>query len=99
MQYSATSYAHFFQTIAAPMMAIEQKYNPIAANDIFPTSRSFETKIEDKIRKNWLVRPIDFGLRILKKFAFIQSGHTQSYLIYALMFILVLFLITFFKLI
>jgi formate hydrogenlyase subunit 3/multisubunit Na+/H+ antiporter MnhD subunit len=97
MQYSATSYAHYFQTIASPLMQINQKYTPIESNDIFPTNRPFKTEISDKIRTNWLEKPINLIVKIIKKFAFIQSGHTQSYLIYAILFIAVLFIITFFK--
>lgn len=99
MQYSSTSYAHFFQTLAAPIVATKSNYSAIESNNIFPKSRAFETKIEDKVRKNWLEKPVQLALKIIKKFAFIQSGQTQSYLVYALLFILVLFLITFFKLI
>jgi formate hydrogenlyase subunit 3/multisubunit Na+/H+ antiporter MnhD subunit len=99
MQYTSTSYAHYFQSIASPMMEIDQKYTPIATTDIFPESRHFKTKVNDKVRKKWLEKPISLFLQIIKRFAFIQSGQTQSYLIYALTFILVLFLITFFKLI
>ena len=99
MQYSSTSYAHFFQTLAAPIVVAKSNYSAIESNNIFPKSRAFETKIEDKVRKNWLEKPVQLALKVIKKFAFIQSGQTQSYLVYALLFILVLFLITFFKLI
>jgi len=98
MQYTGKSFAKTFAKLFSFFTAEKKKYKEIDANTIFPSTRSyqsrysefFETRIIDKLNN----RLIGF----LNYFTFIQSGQTQSYVLYGLLFIIALIVATFFNL-
>lgn len=98
MQYTGKSFAKAFAKLFSFFTAEKKKYKEIDANTIFPSTRSyqsrysefFETRILDKLNN----RLIGF----LNYFTFIQSGQTQSYVLYGLLFIIALIAATFFNL-
>jgi hypothetical protein len=81
------------------MVGYKPIYKKIAVNDIFPTTREFEVYVYDKVEKNFLSTPIKLMQFIIKRFAFLETGQTQSYIWYAFIFILILFSLTIFNII
>jgi len=98
MQYSGKSFTKTFAKLFSFFVTEKKRYKEIDANAIFPSIRSyqshysefFETRIIDKLNN----RLIGF----LNYFTFIQSGQTQSYVLYGLLFIIALIAATFFNL-
>ncbi len=99
MQYTSTSFASYVLKLAQPLLGYQVRYKQIPKNDIFPLDRKFKKINHDVLEKDVLEKVIHWSENGIKKFAFIETGKTQSYIMYAFMFILVLFLITFFNII
>jgi len=99
MQYTASSFAENYTDVAKSVTNIREMYHPIAETEIFPAVRSFETKSKDLIEEklnNPLVKQLE---RWLKRLAFVQTGHTQHYILFAFVLLVVLILLTVFNLI
>ncbi len=97
-QYTSNSYAGFALKLIRPLLGYKATYQPIAKNDIFPKDRRLETQNFDILEKRLFIIPIAWMIGFIKRFAVIETGKTQSYITYAFIFILVLFVITFFDL-
>ena len=97
IQYTATSYANYFVKLAAPIIGYKVKTRAIAPTDIFPTNRHFESEVYDKIEVGIINKIINALKWTLRKVAIIETGKTQHYILYAFMFMLLLFLLTFFN--
>jgi hydrogenase-4 component B len=93
-QYTATSFAENFSTIAQPLLNIKTNYRPIDQEDIFPKQRGFETESEDVMEQKVYSKFIRFINRIFSKMAIIQTGNTQHYILYAFLMIIVLLILT-----
>ncbi len=93
-QYTATSYAENYTDIAQPVLKIRTHYHPLAAEDIFPRHRGFETESEDMMEKRVYSRSVKFINRAFSRLAVIQSGNTQHYILYAFVMILLLLVLT-----
>lgn len=99
MQYTASSFAENYTDVAKSVTNIRETYHPIAETEIFPAVRSFETKSKDLIEEklnNPLVKQLE---RWLKRLAFVQTGHTQHYILFAFVLLVVLIVLTVFNLI
>jgi hydrogenase-4 component B len=85
MQYSASSFIRSYRKLAEPVLSIRKKKKEIG--EIFPKTGGQETKPYDKTEE-WL---IDYPLQLLKKFlnrfAFLQNGNLQFYILYGVVFI------------
>ena len=68
----------------------------ITADDIFPAKRSFRM-IPVDIFKTSLNRLSDLSMLALKKLARLQTGNIQHYILYAFLFILVVFVLLYLK--
>ncbi len=97
IQYTATSYANYLVKLAAPIIGYKAKTRSIAPADIFPTNRHFESEVYDKIEVGIINKIINALKWTLRKAAIIETGKTQHYILYAFMFMLLLFLLTFFN--
>lgn len=91
-QYTGTSFANNFKEIASPVFSTHEKYKPIHENDIFPTKRRFETDTND-VFESIIDKFVSVFSFILKKLARLQTGLIQHYILYAFVFILILFLL------
>ena len=99
MQYTGKSFTKSLAKLFSFFTAEKKKYREIDVAEVFPTARGyqshysefFEARIIDKVNN----RVIGF----LNYFTFIQSGQTQRYILYGLLFIIALFAATFFNLI
>jgi len=89
-QYTATSYATNFAELAKPVLHEKTKYQEIHEEDIFPGKRSFEIHPGD-IFRSVLQKVTDYSMLALKKIARLQTGNIQHYILYAFIFILIIF--------
>ena len=97
-QYTGTSYANNFADFAQPFLQSKAEYNTINEEEIFPASRSFITHPTDVFRSA-INKIIDFIMLVLKKIARLQTGNIQHYILYAFVFIIVIFLLLYLHLI
>ncbi len=98
-QYTATTFADNYVQLAKPILNIHTHYPPLEKEDIFPQNRKYETHSSDLIEQNILLKPIDKFLQILNKATILQTGKVQHYIVYPLVFIILVIVLTFLKLI
>ncbi|MBN2632178.1 MAG: hypothetical protein JXR66_01385 [Bacteroidales bacterium] len=98
-QYTASSYSYNYNHLAKPLLRTKKIMEDIREEEIFPGERSFESHSEDAFKKVLIDRPVNWLSAILKKIAVMQTGEIRHYILYAFVFILLIFLLTFFKII
>ena len=87
VQYSANSYTRPFLGFLTPFYKRELTFSQI--KELFPQKTSFKSRILD-IFDYYIIKPIGvIDEFIVSKFYWIQSGHTQQYLIYGVVFLIV----------
>ena len=91
-QYTGTSFANNFKELAKPVLLTSKEYSPIHDNEIFPSERSFSTHSGD-VFKSTVDNSTDFFMVILKTLARLQTGKIQHYILYAFIFMLLIFLL------
>ena len=91
-QYTATSYAANFAELANPMLNERADYREISEEDIFPQKRSFSLRPTD-IFRSVLHKITDYSMLALKKIARLQTGNIQHYILYAFIFMLIIFIL------
>jgi len=89
-QYTGTSYANNFAEIAQPFLQSKEEYHAIMEEEVFPGKRSFELRPSD-IFRSALNKMAGFSMLVLKKIARLQTGNIQHYILYAFIFILIIF--------
>ncbi len=98
MQYTATSFVRMYRKLAAPALLVHRKN--VEIHEIFPhEKRTYETHPEDALEINLIDKPINLLQRFLSLFRFIQNGKIQNYLLYGLVFLLLIGLLSWSKLI
>ena len=95
-QYTGTSFADAVAGLAEPILKTQKKEQPISEEDIFPAERSFATHPADVFRLG-LNRLVDFLMLILKKLARLQTGNIQHYILYAFIFMILIFVLLYLK--
>jgi hydrogenase-4 component B len=98
-QYTATSYADNYVSLANPVLGVRKNKDEIREEDIFPTRKKFETHSFDFFRKYLVDMPANMLLALLKKLAVMQTGQIQHYILYLFVYMLILFLLSYFNLI
>lgn len=98
-QYTATSYADNFAFLANPLMGNRKVFRSIESKDIFPQKRKFLSHNYDVFKRYLVDNPITLLQELLKKIAVMQTGQIQHYILYAFVFMLIVFVLTFFKII
>ncbi len=98
-QYTATSYTYNYNHVAKPILQTKKIMKDIGENELFPAERSFRTKNDDIIKKYLIDKPVDLFSDLLKRIAVMQTGLIQHYILYAFIFMLVVFLLTYFNII
>jgi NADH:ubiquinone oxidoreductase subunit 5 (subunit L)/multisubunit Na+/H+ antiporter MnhA subunit len=91
-QYTGTSYAANFTELANPILHEQVDYKAIHEEDIFPGKRSFTLRPLDAFR-SVLDKITGFSMMALKKIARLQTGNIQHYILYAFIFILIIFVL------
>lgn len=95
MQYTPSSFSESFENITGQLLNTNIKFKPIDKLEIFPASRAYTKANNDILDENFLDPPIHYIQRNLKLFSIFKSGNTQTYVWYAFLFLLILFILTF----
>lgn len=96
MQYSANSFARTFRKLFHPLVFV--KKNKISIDDVFPQqSYSYKSHSSDRIEDRLISAPLGKLLQFIGRFRIFQNGNTQSYLMYAFLFIIIVLILGFFK--
>lgn len=96
-QYTATSYAENYREIVGVVANVKKHYPSIHEDEIFPGPRKYESHNRDFFEDNLVSRPVNFLTTFMERWAILQTGKLQHYVLYALVFLVVIFLLTFFK--
>jgi hydrogenase-4 component B len=99
LQYTATSYADNYVKLANPVLHSKTVTSDIREDEIFPENRHFESHSQDAFKKYLIDKPVSFLLELLKKIAIMQTGQIQHYILYLFVYMLILFLLSYFNLI
>ena len=91
-QYTATSFAANFAELADPVLHEKLEYREIHEEEIFPEKRSFTLRPMD-IFRTVLNKVTDYSMLALKKIARLQTGNIQHYILYAFIFMLIIFVL------
>jgi NADH:ubiquinone oxidoreductase subunit 5 (subunit L)/multisubunit Na+/H+ antiporter MnhA subunit len=98
-QYTSTSFAYNYNHLAKPLLQTKKIMKEIQQDEIFPAIRTFESHSDDIFKKLLIDKPIGWISELLKKIAVMQTGLIQHYILYAFIFMLVVFLLTYLKII
>ena len=99
-QYTATSFANNYRELAPPFIIKANKhFESLKEEEIFPRPRSFKTKTGDMIEENMVEKPIRKIIKWMEKAAIFQTGNLQHYIMYAFMFMGLIFWLTIFNII
>lgn len=93
-QYTASSYAENYFHGMEKSLNIATHYRPIITTEYFPEHRHYKTHQESTYEKR-IFKPISQMFEcFFDKFAFIQSGQTQHYILYPFILLIVLIILT-----
>lgn len=94
-QYTATSYADNFVQLSSKVVDVKKEFSEFEPEEIFPADREFKTHSGDIFEKNLISNPTNKILQWLKRIAVFQTGKIQHYLLYAIAFVAIIFLLTY----
>jgi len=97
-QYTGTSYADAVAGLAEPILQTQREEPGIAEEEIFPGAKRFATHPADVFRFG-LNRLVDFLMLILKKLARLQTGNIQHYILYSFIFMILIFILLYLKIV
>ncbi len=98
-QYTSASYANNYVQLSSKIVNIKKDFTDFDEEEIFPQKRSFETHSSDVFEDNLVSKPSNKLIFWFNKIAVFQTGKIQHYLLYALVFLAIIFLLTYFNLI
>ncbi len=98
-QYTGKSYSKTLAKLLNFILRENKKYQEISTHEIFPEKRQYASGYMDLVESTVIDKGIKRLLNFLNLFQFIQNGKIQSYLIYGIVFIVLVFLGTLFNLI
>jgi formate hydrogenlyase subunit 3/multisubunit Na+/H+ antiporter MnhD subunit len=98
LQYTSTSFSDSFLQLVKPISEYTKEITPFEEDDIFPTARSFKATAADKM-ENIYSYPTDLLIKWMKSATIFQTGSIQHYIMYGFIFIILIFWLTFFKVI
>ena len=98
-QYTGSSFTRSFASLFSFMVKERKAYKKMAKPELYPAERTFSTAYADLLEKYLIVPLARRTAFVLNYFQFIQNGQIQSYVLYGLFFILIVFAGTVFNLI
>jgi hypothetical protein len=98
-QYTSTSYAYNYNHLAKPVLHTEKMMKEIREDEIFPSVRTFKSTSDDILRKFLIDKPVEMVSDLLKRIAMMQTGRIQHYILYAFIFMLMVLMLTWLKII
>ncbi len=94
-QYTATSYANNFVQLSSKLVNVKKEFKDFQLAEIFPQEREFNTHSSDVFEDKLVSKPSNKIMQWFKQIAVFQTGKIQHYLLYALVFLIVIFLLTY----
>lgn len=88
MQYTASSFIRMYRKLAEPLFSIHKFKKEIKG--VFPDKGWHETHPKDKIEESLIKNPLRQFRHFLNRFAFLQSGNPQVYILYGVVFIIMI---------
>ncbi len=98
LQYTSTSFSDNFLQLVKPIAEYDKQMEEIREEEIYPAPRTFKARAADKI-ENIYAQPMESLMENMKKTTIFQTGSVQHYIMYALLFIVVVAVLSFFNLI
>ncbi len=97
MQYTGKSFSKTLGKLLGFIVSEKKRYTELSPQEIFPQSRKHSSHYTDFFEHN-IIHPLTERLLFsLNYFQFIQNGRTQTYVLYGVFFIIIIFLGTLFK--
>ncbi|MCU0377527.1 MAG: NADH-quinone oxidoreductase subunit E [Bacteroidales bacterium] len=93
-QYTAASFTQEYATLVRPVIKNGASHVSFREDEIFPGKRDFHTSSADIIRSKIILRPANLIINLLRRAAVIQTGRLQHYVLYAMLFLVLVFLLT-----
>ncbi len=84
-QYTASSFVRTFSKIFKPILQSDK--SEVLMEGIFPKNGSYQSTFYDRIEQLFIDKPIHAFKVLLEKFAFLQNGNLQFYILYGIIFI------------
>jgi hydrogenase-4 component B len=97
LQYTASSFGDNMLQLFKPLMGRKETYSEIEETEIFPKDRPLSTRHDDVIEEKSIKPPLEYLSAWMVRFAKIQDGNTQHYIMYVFVFIVVITLLTLFN--
>ena len=92
MQYSGKSFTKPLGKLFNFVLIEKKNYNELKSNEIFPQSRKYSSSYLD-FWEHWLINPVIKYLNLLiDQFKFFQNGRIQTYVLYGIVFIMIVFI-------
>ena len=98
-QYTASSFANNYADIVKPIVDVKKEYDSFQEGEVFPNPRKFETLNRDSLEDYLINRPVNKLIVLMERYAVFQTGKLQHYVLYALIFMVLVFLLTVLQLI
>ncbi len=99
VQYTSSSFSQLFMTYASPIIGVVKKGFSLEKDNLFPKDHLYDTHTYDALERSIVKKFIARGENFMQHFAFLQTGRLQHYVIYGFAFMLLLFILTFAKII
>lgn len=96
-QYTATSYASYIAEKAKFISGLKTEYKPLSKDEIFPNPAKFKSKNSDIFENIFVLKPTKYILNIFEKVAVFQTGNIQHYLLYAIVYVIVMAILSILK--
>ncbi|MCI0522423.1 MAG: NADH-quinone oxidoreductase subunit E [Bacteroidales bacterium] len=93
-QYTATSFTQEYATLVRPVIRNGASHVSFREDEIFPGKREFHTSSADLLRSKIIMRPANLFINLLRRAAVIQTGRLQHYVLYAMLFLVLVFILT-----
>lgn len=94
MQYTGKSFSKSLGKIFGFLLVEEKRYNELAAGEIFPKTRKYESHYHDFFEYRFISYITHHLVYAANYFKFIQNGRVQSYVWYGIVFMVAIFTLT-----
>lgn len=99
-QYTATSFADNHLEFLKPLFAEKKKFTQFQEDEIFPSQRDFDSHADDLFEAKLIGIPSRIIAKIFSGKTFLlQSAQLHHYVLYAIVFFIIIFILTIFKII
>jgi len=92
MQYTGKSFSKMLGKLTGFVVMENKKFDKFEQNEIFPDTRTYKSDYSDLVEDKIINPSSQILKKIINKFQFFQNGRIQTYVIYGLIFIVVIFL-------